>query len=443
MTPFSYSFLLWLLQPLALALILWRGFRDRGYWRHLSQRFGFGDFLRADSIWVHAVSVGEVQAATGLIRALRTQLPHSPIVLTTTTATGAARARALFGDTVELRFLPFDTLANVRRFLARVRPRLAILIEKELWPNLLRECGVRGVPVVLASATISARSLRRYQKLTAVFANTLEHHTVVAAQSELDAARFGELGVPSARIHVVGNLKFDISLSEDVRASGAALRTQLGWQGRCVLVAGSTYAAEEMALLEVQQRLRNKNIDLALVIAPRHPPRFASVAEMLRSRGAAFIARSAMTNGSPLPAAASPEAPRPTAPRPTAPRPTADVLLLDTLGELMTAYAAADLAFVGGSLVSHVGGHNLIEPAALGVATLTGPHGYNSVDIVAALQKEEALAVVDDADSLAWEVGRLVADAAERRRRGELAQRFVTANRGALQRLLDLLAPLK
>jgi len=433
MTQFSYNFLLWLLQPFALVLILWRGFRDRGYWRHLSQRFGFCDFLRADSIWVHAVSVGEVQAATGLIRALRTQLPHSSIVLTTTTATGAARARALFGDTVELRFLPFDTLANVRRFLARVRPRLAILIEKELWPNLLRECGVRGVPVVLASATISARSLRRYQRLTAVFRNTLEHHTVVAAQSELDAARFGELGVPSARIHVVGNLKFDLSLSEDVRASGAALRTQLGWQGRCVLVAGSTYAAEEMALLEVQQRLRNKNIDLALVIAPRHPPRFASVAEMLRSRGAAFIARSAMTNGSPLPEA----------PRPTAPRPTADVLLLDTLGELMTAYAAADLAFVGGSLVSDVGGHNLIEPAALGVATLTGPHGYNSVDIVAALQKEEALAVVGDADSLANEVGRLVADAAERRRRGELAQRFVTANRGALQRLLDLLAPLQ
>lgn len=428
MTQFSYNFLLWLLQPLALALILWRGFRDRGYWRHLSQRFGFGDFLRADSIWVHAVSVGEVQAATGLIRALRTQLPHSPIVLTTTTATGAARARALFGDTVELRFLPFDTLANVRRFLARVRPRLAIIIEKELWPNLLRECGERGVPVVLASATISARSLRRYQKLTAVFRNTLEQHTVVAAQSELDAARFGELGVPSARIHVIGNLKFDLSLSEDVRASGAALRTQLGWQGRCVLVAGSTYAAEEMALLEVQQRLRNKNIDLALVIAPRHPPRFASVAEMLRSRGAAFIARSAMTNGSPLP---------------EAPRPAADVLLLDTLGELMTAYAAADLAFVGGSLVSDVGGHNLIEPAALGVATLTGPHGYNSVDIVAALQKEEALAVVGDADSLANEVGRLVADAAERRRRGELAQRFVTANRGALQRLLDLLAPLQ
>jgi 3-deoxy-D-manno-octulosonic-acid transferase len=428
MTQFSYNFLLWLLQPFALVLILWRGFRDRGYWRHLSQRFGFGDFLRADSIWVHAVSVGEVQAATGLIRALRTQLPHSPIVLTTTTATGAARARALFGDTVELRFLPFDTLANVRRFLARVRPRLAILIEKELWPNLLRECGVRGVPVVLASATISARSLRRYQKLTAVFRNTLEKHTVVAAQSELDAARFGELGVPNARIHVVGNLKFDLSLSEDVRASGAALRTQLGWQGRCVLVAGSTYAAEEMTLLEVQQRLRNKNIDLALVIAPRHPPRFASVAEMLRSRGAAFIARSAMTNGSPLP---------------EAPRPTADVLLLDTLGELMTAYAAADLAFVGGSLVSDVGGHNLIEPAALGVATLTGPHGYNSVDIVAALQKDEALAVVGDADSLANEVGRLVADAAERRRRGELAQRFVTANRGALQRLLDLLAPLQ
>jgi len=427
-----YNMVLTLLQPCALALIVCRGFRDHGYWRNLPQRFGFGDFLSAPVIWVHAVSVGEVQAAAGLIRALRAQHPDSPLVLTTTTATGAARAQALFGDTVELRFLPFDTRANVRRFLARVRPRLAVFIEKELWPNLLRECGAQGVAVVLASATISMRSLRRYQQLVGVFGETLREHTTVAAQSEIDAARFCELGVPSARVQVVGNLKFDISLPAEVTAAGTALRTELGWQQRCVLVAGSTYAAEEAALLEVQQRLGAANIDFALVLAPRHPPRFASVADSLRSRGTAFLARSAMASVAALPAAALP----------AAALPATDVLLLDSLGDLLTAYAAADLAFVGGSLVRDVGGHNLIEPAALAVATLTGPHGYNSADIVAALRKEGALAVVDDVDTLASTVAALATDAGERRRRGELGQRFVTANRGALQRLLDLVTPL-
>jgi len=216
-------------------------------------------------------------------------------------------------------------------------------------------------------------------------------------------------------------------LPAEVTAAGTALRTELGWQQRCVLVAGSTYAAEEAALLEVQQRLGAANIDLALVLAPRHPPRFASVADSLRSRGTAFLARSAMAS-----VAASPRAALP----------ATDVLLLDSLGDLLAAYAAADLAFVGGSLVSDVGGHNLIEPAALAVATLTGPHGYNSADIVAALRKEGALAVVDDVDTLASTVAALATDAGERRRRGELGQRFVTANRGALRRLLELVTPL-
>ncbi|MFM2110054.1 MAG: 3-deoxy-D-manno-octulosonic acid transferase [Steroidobacteraceae bacterium] len=427
MMALFYNVSLWLLQPFALALIVWRGFRDHGYWRNLSQRFGFGGFSSAESIWLHAVSVGEVQAAAGLVLALRAQHPDCPLVLTTTTATGAARARALFGDTVELRFLPFDTRANVRRFLARVRPKLAIIIEKELWPNLMRECGARGVAVVLASATISARSLRRYQKLVDVFRETLREHTTVAAQSEIDAARFCELGVPTARVYVTGNLKFDVSLAEEARAAGMALRARLGWQRRCVLVAGSTYAAEETLLLEVQRRLRAANVDLALVLAPRHPPRFASVAATLRSQAAIFVARSAMSEPSTLPAID---------------RSAADVLLLDTLGELTTAYAAADLAFVGGSLVGDVGGHNLIEPAALAVATLTGPHGYNNADVVAAMQSAGALEVVGDVDSLASRVAALASDAAERRRRGELAQRFVTANRGTLQRLLDLLTPL-
>jgi len=419
MTRSLYRALVWMLLPAAVITLLWRGWRDRGYWHDFGQRFGFGATLARDSIWVHAVSVGEVQAAAAMVRVLRERHPQLPLVLTVTTATGAARARALFGGAIDVRFLPFDTTGSVRRFLDRVRPRIAIIVEKELWPNLLHECDVRGVPVVLASAVLSARSLSRYRRLGVFFRGALGQSVFVAAQTAADAARFGELGASAARIHVIGNLKFDLAVPAGIAEAGAALRARLGWQQRFVLVAGSTYALEEAALLEAQRRLRAAGRDLALVLAPRHPPRFAVVADELRAKQVSFSMRSTLA-------------------APTG----VDVLLLDTLGELLAAYAMADLAFVGGSLVEHIGGHNLIEPAALAVPTITGPHGYNAVDIVAALRAAGALTIVDDTDSLVRAVADLEGDCDERRRRGELGQRFVVDNRGALTRLLALLEPL-
>lgn len=409
--------------PFALALIGWRGLRDRGYWRGLDERFGFGARSSVGSIWVHAVSVGEVQAAAALVQALREAHPGIPLALTTTTATGAARARVLFGTDVQVRFLPFDTTGSVRRFFDRVRPLVAIVVEKEVWPNLYHECGVRRVPLVLASAALAPHALERYRRLVSLFAETLARGMIIAAQTEADAARFRAIGANPAATHVIGNLKFDLAPPADAVAAGEALRARHGWQQRCVLVGGSTYEEEEEALLQTQRSLRAEGIDLALVLAPRHPPRFDAVADRLRAAGVNFLRQSTLQQS-------------------TQAAPAPDVLLLDSIGELPIAYAAADIAFVGGSLVTGVGGHNLLEPAALGVATLTGPYGYNAPDIVAALRNAGALGVVAGADSLTAEVRRLAGDAAERTRRGEGGRRYVAANRGTLQRLLMLLQPI-
>lgn len=423
MMRFFYRALVVAVLPFAFALFVVRGLRGNpGELRGLSQRMGFGTRQATKTIWIHAVSVGEVQAAAALVRALRSRYPEVPVTVTTTTGTGARRAREMFGDTVDVRFLPFDSLGCVRRFLDRVQPRVAIIIEKELWPNVFGECSARAIPLLLASATVSARTVERWRLFAPLFREVFDQSVIVAAQSEVDAHRFRQLGVAPSRVQVVGNLKFDLSLSPQLSEQGAALRVRCGWQHRMLLVGGSTYDLEETALLDTQRRLHAEGIDVALVLAPRHPSRFEAVAARLQAAGVTFARRSSLSSTS---SDASP-----------------DVLLLDTLGELMSAYAAADLAFVGGSLVSDVGGHNLIEPAALAVATLTGPHGYNSPDIAAALQAAGALAIVRSAEEMFSQVRALATHDEERARRGALGRAFVEENRGTLERLLAHLEPL-
>lgn len=423
MMRFFYRALVAALLPFAFALFVVRGLRGNpGELRGLSQRLGFGTRHAAKTIWIHAVSVGEVQAAAALVRALRGRYPEIPLTLTTTTGTGAARAREMFGEAVEVRFLPFDSSGCVRRFLDRAQPRVAIIIEKELWPNLFGECAARAIPLVLASATVSARTVERWRLIAPLFRAVFAHGVVVAAQSEIDADRFRQLGVAPSRVQVVGNLKFDLIGSPQLVEQGAALRAACGWPHRMLLVGGSTYELEETALLDTQRRLRTEGIDVALVLAPRHPSRFETVAARLQAAGVTFARRSSLSATS---SDASP-----------------DVLLLDTLGELMSAYATADLAFVGGSLVSDVGGHNVIEPAALAVATLTGPNGYNAPDIAGALQAAGALVIVGDAEELFLQVRSLATHDKERARRGALGRAFVEENRGTLERLLARLEPL-
>ena len=415
---FLYILIAYLLTPIACSILLWRGLHDRSYWENFRERFGFGQAVSGQkSIWVHAVSVGEVQAAVALVKELRRRYSGVPIVLTTVTTTGAQRARAVFGDSVDVRFIPYDLPGAVWRFFNRVRPRVAIILETELWPNLYAECGRRRIPLVLASARISPRSVGRYRMLAALFRETLSHGIMIAAQSPGDAERFRSIGASAERTHVTGNIKFDLSLPADVQPLGRALRLQHAPQ-RALWVAGSTHSGEELLVLDAQRQLRAMGTDALLILVPRHPNRFADVAQLLSRQNVNFVRRSSGVTAS----AAT------------------QVLLGDTLGELITFYAAADAAFVAGSLVP-IGGHNLLEPAALGIPIVTGPHNFNSADIAQLLLEAGGAEVVQDAAQLAAALRRLLADPQLRKRRGDAARSTLDANRGALSRLLTLLEP--
>jgi 3-deoxy-D-manno-octulosonic-acid transferase len=417
---FLYLLAVYLTAPIISAVLLWRGIRDRSYWHNFSERFGLGPRVAAHGVWLHAVSVGEVQACAPLVVALSRRHPQLPLTVTTFTPTGAARARALVGHIATVRYVPYDLPGAVRRFLKRVEPQLAVIFETELWPNLYRECGRRRVPLVLASARISQRSLGRYRRLGALFTDAVSTAAIVAAQAEGDAERFRALGAAPASTHVTGNLKFDFELPEGLAERGRRLRAAYA-PGRAMWVAGSTHEGEEAAVLAAQRQVRAAHTDALVAIAPRHPARFAAVAEQLGKAGVAFVRRS---DGEGARGAAAPE-----------------VLLLDSLGELLEFYAASDVAFVGGSLVP-VGGHNLLEPAALGLPVLTGPNNFNGPEVAQLLISRGAAQVVHNPQELGAAVSTLLADDAERERIGALGRDSVAASRGALARLLELIEPL-
>ena len=415
-----YLLAVYLTAPIISAVLLARGVRDRSYWRGFRQRFGLGPKRDPGGVWLHAVSVGEVQACAPLVEALHRRHPQLPLTVTTFTPTGAARARALFGNVAEVRYVPYDLPGAVRRFLKRVDPRLAVIFETELWPNLYRECGRRRVPLVLASARVSERSLGRYRRLGALFRDALSQAAIVAAQGEADAARFRALGADAGSTHVTGNLKFDFEVPEDLPERGRRLRSRYA-PGRALWVAGSTHEGEEAAVLEAQHEVRRSHPDALLVIAPRHPARFAQVAQGLAQAGVPFTRRS---DGGGAAASTAPVA-----------------LLLDSLGELLEFYAAADVAFVGGSLVP-VGGHNLLEPAALGVPVLTGPHNGNGPEVARLLVASGAAEIVHNAQELGARVSTLLSDPAQRERIGSRGRAAVAGSRGALSKLLALIEPL-
>jgi 3-deoxy-D-manno-octulosonic-acid transferase len=363
-----------------------------------------------------------MSAAAPLVRALHARYPQMPLVLTTATPAGRARAQALFAALADVHFLPYDTPGSVSRFLERTRPRIAIIMETELWPNLFRECRRRGIPVMLASARLSARSVSRYRRFGALFSGLFTNVTV-AAQSAEDAERFQSIGAAADRTRAIGNVKFDLAVDAGLLGTGEILRAAYG--GRPVWVAGSTHAGEEEQLLEAHALLQKQLPDALLLLAPRHRDRFAAVADMLARRGITFARRSESA-GRPVSAAV--------------PAATA-VLLVDTLGELAALYASADVAFVGGSLVP-IGGHNLLEPAALGLPVLTGPSHENGKDIARLLLRQGAALEVSDARTLAALLLRLFDDPAEAKRIGAIGKEIVESNRGSVERLLDLIEPL-
>ncbi len=433
---FLYILLVYLAAPVISLVMLLRGLKDRSHWRNFGERFGFGPKLDSSGVWIHAVSVGEVQAAAPLVSSLRQHYPDIPVIMTTLTVTGANRARALFKDGVRVRYVPFDLPGAVKRFFNRVHPRLAVIFETELWPNLYHECGRRRIPLVLASARISARSVSRYRRLGSLFRDALSGSVVVAAQAGGDAERFREIGAAPDRTHVTGNLKFDFAVPSNTLVHGQQLRERYG-RGRPVWVAGSTHRGEEEAVLDAHRRVRQKHPNALLVIVPRHPNRFNDVASVIQQSGASFARRSTdgaadsgSTVGGTADGAEAADA-----------RGKVEVLLVDTLGELLDFYAASDVAFVGGSLVP-IGGHNLLEPAALALPILTGPHNFNSEEIARLLVSRGAAEIVPDARTLGARVAALLSNAEERARIGAEGRASVDSNRGALSKLLGLINPL-
>jgi len=415
----TYALITYLLIPVVLIHLWWRSLNNPAYRRRIGERFGyFGRRLANHSIWIHAVSVGEVQAAAALVGALQSRYPDSPLVLTTMTPTGSQRAQDLFGDTVVHSYVPYDLASAVRRFFDWAQPELVIIMETELWPNLFRECGHREIPLVLASARVSARSVSRYRRLVSLFRETLSHGIVIAAQTETDAERFCSLGANQSRIRVTGNIKFDFSLDPEISSRGREFR-RTNAAGRPVWIAASTHTDEEQVVLAAQQKILATNPDALLILVPRHPERFQLVASLIARAGMAYVTRSSGDRCAP----------------------DTKVFLGDSMGELTMLYAAADVAFVGGSLTP-VGGHNLLEPAALGMPVLTGPHTFNAADIAELLVENGSTQVIHDADELADRVTSLLADESQRMSRGNGGREVIENNRGTLQRLLDLIDPL-
>lgn len=439
-----YTALLYLLTPAVVLRLLWRARRAPAYARRWGERFGRYPTLDLhDTIWIHAVSVGEVTAAVPLVHALRDRYPQRPILITTMTPTGSEQVRRLFAANVQHVYAPYDLPHAVRNFLHAARPALALVMETELWPNLFHACAARGIPLILANARLSARSAAGYRRIATLARATLRAVSVIAAQSSEDAQRFRTLlGVPtgsdafepspvhqsidgrqmsmtpaiSPLIEVTGSIKFHLRLPPDLRAQGQVLRRELGAQ-RPVWIAASTHEGEETLLLAAHRAVRVELPDALLMLVPRHPERFARVHGLCEQGGMTPITRSSHAPCTPDTA----------------------VFLGDSMGELLVFYAAADLAFIGGSLVAH-GGHNPLEAAALSVPVLFGPHMFNFAAISRLLCSERAAEQVDDARTLGNKVTTLLRDAARRHDMGERGRHLVEANRGALERLLHIVA---
>ncbi|MEM6162419.1 lipid IV(A) 3-deoxy-D-manno-octulosonic acid transferase [Erwinia sp. P6884] len=413
-----YTALLYLIQPLIWLRLWLRGRKAPAYRKRWAERYGFcKGKVKPDGILLHSVSVGETLAAVPLVRALRHRYPSMPITVTTMTPTGSERAASAFGKDVHHVYLPYDLPGSMNRFLDNVNPRLVIIMETELWPNMIAQLHARKIPLVIANARLSERSAKGYGKLGTFMQRLLQRITLIAAQNEEDGERFVSLGLKRSQLTVTGSLKFDISVTPELAARAITLRRQ--WAPRRpVWIATSTHEGEESIILDAHRRLLSRFPDLLLILVPRHPERFSTARELTQKAGFSFTLRSSgeIPSGS------------------------TQVVIGDTMGELMLLYGIADLAFVGGSLVER-GGHNPLEAAAHALPVLMGPHTFNFKDICARLQQADGMITVTDAASLDKEIGTLLTDEDYRLYYGRHAVEVLHQNQGALQRLLQLLEP--
>jgi 3-deoxy-D-manno-octulosonic-acid transferase len=412
-----YSAALYLMLPATVYHLIWRSFRQGDYLLRWNERYAmYGDRLAPGAtVWVHAVSVGEVNAAAPLVNALRARRPDLRLLVTSITPTGSARIRALWGDEVEHVYLPYDLPGAVARFLRHFRPQVGLVLETELWPNLLFGCRDHGVPVWIVNARLSERSLRAYRLLRPWLSRALRTVRGVLAQSPADAARFVRLGADPATTRDVGNLKYDIAAGANEARLAAECKRRLG--GRRAWIAASTHPDEEAAVVAIHRRLRARWPDLLLLWAPRHPERFRAAS--LHAVDAGWrVATRRLTH---WPDAAD------------------DVFVIDTLGEPPAFYGCAQASFVGGSLAD-IGGHNLLEPAAAGTPVVSGPFLRNFTDIAARMQAAGALRIGADAEAVAAELEALLASPIARDAMRAAGLALVEEGRGALERTLALLA---
>ncbi len=414
-----YTLLIYLITPLLLLLLVYRGLRDRDWLQRWPQRFGWFDPpKKTGGIVVHAVSVGEVNAASTLVKELSRRFPGLPLCLTTFTPTGSDRVRNLFRDEVFHVFIPLDLPGAVKRFLDRVQPSFLIIMETEIWPNLYFEANRRGIPVMIANARISKRSLRVYRRFKRMTTAALSQVSCIAAQSKLDAGRMIEIGAVATRLEITGNLKFDVALPPGLLEQGEAIRQAWGSK-RLVLLAGSTHEGDEKPVLEAFKLLLRQYPEALLVLVPRHPERFGRAAQQARACGLTVCLHSELIDCPP----------------------SAQCFIVDAMGELLRYYAACDVAFVGGSL-EPIGGHNALEPAALAKPVLLGPHTFNFEHITDQLLNTGAAIRVNNARELEAATARLFKQPDLRNQMGRAGLELVKSGQGALERTLEIVEEL-
>ncbi len=414
---YLYSFVLYLILPFILLRLLWRSRHNKQYRKRILERLGVFSIKPEwqQGLWIHAVSLGEVIAATPLIKAIRLHYPTLPITLTTMTITGSARVTATFGNDIFHVYVPYDIPCFLKRFLKRVKPKALIILETELWPNMLALCKAQQIPIMLSNARLSERSFLGYQRIARSTKKMLSAITVLAAHAHADGQRFLQLGLDPAHLFVTGSIKFDVTVPASIMEQAQVLRNMLG-HDRYVWVVASTHDGEEEKILQTFKQVLLSVPNLLLLLVPRHPERFHKITELCRHEGYHVVTRTSQQPCSTL----------------------TQIFIGDTIGELKLFYAASDLAFVGGSLVP-IGGHNILEPASLGIPTITGPYMFNFTEITELLLAEQALIQVQNNIELATAVISLLGDSTLRADMSERAHQTLEKNKGALEKTMRLL----
>ena len=411
-----YSLLFYCSIPLVISRLWWRSLKNPAYRQRIFERFGFYAQTYAQNvIWFHAVSVGESEALFPLIHLIQTRQPQLQILITTTTPTGSARVKAVLGDSVQHVYLPYDLPDVVERFLKMFNPRMAVIVETEIWTNLYHACATKRIPLYLINARLSEKSVRGYQKIPSLVIPALNAITKIATQTEVDKTRFIQISANPEKIENLGNIKFDVTISDDILSQGQALKNRLFPQ-RFVFLAASTHEGEEFLLLDCYKKLKLQIPELILVIAPRHPERFAIVENLAKNANLKIVTRRSEN-------VCDAET---------------DVFLIDTLGELKLFYVTADMAFVGGSFVP-VGGHNVLEPAAIGVPVLFGLEMKNFAFIAEKMLAAQAAIQCKNVAELENKIIELYKQPELRKNLISNAKNFVAQNQGATERIYKLL----